>query len=81
MPARNLRAPSALPTTSSASTRYIAGDRFSYGDIPLGLRVHRWHVLGLAQETPPNIARWYTEIKARLAFNVYTADPAHHLEG
>ena len=62
-------------------TRYIAGDRFTYGDIPLGLRVHRWHVLGLAQETPPNIARWYTEIKARPAFNVYTADPAHHLEG
>ena len=62
-------------------TRYIAGDRFTYGDIPLGLRVHRWHVLGLAAETPPNIARWYAEIKARHAFNVYTADPAHHLEG
>ncbi len=62
-------------------TRYIAGDRFTYGDIPLGLRVHRWHVLGLAKETPPNIARWYAEIKARPAFNVHTADPAHHLEG
>jgi glutathione S-transferase len=62
-------------------TRYIAGDRFTYGDIPLGLRVHRWHVLGLATETPPNIARWYAEIKARPAFNRYTADPRHHLEG
>jgi glutathione S-transferase len=62
-------------------TRYIAGDRFTYGDIPLGLRVHRWHVLGLARETPSNIARWYTEIKARPAFNRYTANPAHHLEG
>jgi len=62
-------------------TRYIAGERFTYGDIPLGLRVHRWHVLGLARETPSNVARWYAEIKARPAFNVWTADPAHHLEG
>jgi glutathione S-transferase len=62
-------------------TRYIAGDRFTYGDIPLGLRVHRWHVLGLAQETPPNIARWYAEIQTRPGFNRYTADPAQHLEG
>jgi glutathione S-transferase len=63
------------------STRYIAGDRFTYGDIPLGLRVHRWHVLGLANSTPPNIARWYAEIKARPGFNRYTAEPSHHLEG
>ncbi len=62
-------------------TRHIAGERFTYGDIALGLRVHRWHVLGLARETPPNIARWYAEIKTRAAFNRWTADPAHHLEG
>ncbi len=62
-------------------TRHITGERFTYGDIPLGLRVHRWHVLGLAQDVPPNIARWYAEIKARPAFNRWTADPAHHLEG
>ena len=64
-----------------ARTRYIAGERFTYGDIPLGLRVHRWNVLGLARETPPNVARWYAEIKARPAFNKWTANPAHHLEG
>ena len=64
-----------------ARTRYITGERFTYGDIPLGLRVHRWHVLGLARETPSNIARWYAEIRARPAFNKWTAEPAHHLEG
>jgi glutathione S-transferase len=62
-------------------TRHICGEHFTYGDIPLGLRVHRWHVLGLAQNTPRNLARWYAEIKARPAFNRWTADPAHHLEG
>ena len=64
-----------------ARTRYIAGERFTYGDIALGLRVHRWHVLGLAREAPPNVARWYAQIKARPAFCRWTADPAHHLEG
>lgn len=62
-------------------TRYIAGERFTYGDIALGLRVHRWHVLGLAREPLPHIARWYAEIRTRPAFNQWTADPAHHLEG
>ena len=62
-------------------TRFIASDQFTYGDIALGLRVHRWHVLGLADEVPRHIARWYAEIKARPAFNKWTADPAHHLEG
>ena len=71
----------AIADAQLARTRYIAGERFTYGDIPLGLRIHRWHVLGLAAETPPNIARWYAEIKTRPAFNKWTADPAHHLEG
>ena len=59
----------------------VCGLAFVLVAIPLGLRVHRWHVLGLARETPSNVARWYAEIKARPAFNVWTADPAHHLEG
>jgi glutathione S-transferase len=62
-------------------TRYICGESFTYGDIPLGIRVHRWHVLGLANTAFPDIDRWYTEIRARPAFQVWTADPANHLEG
>ena len=62
-------------------TRYMCGERFTYGDIPLGIRVHRWHVIGLATDGFPHVERWYSEIKARLAFNVWTADPANHLEG
>jgi glutathione S-transferase len=62
-------------------TRYIAGDRFTYGDIPLGIRVHRWRVFGLARPPLPNLERWYAEITVRPAFNKWTANPAHHLEG
>ena len=62
-------------------TQFIAGEHFSYGDIPLGVRIHRWHVLGLAKQTPTNIARWYKEIRARPGFNAWTAEPSYHLEG
>jgi glutathione S-transferase len=47
----------------------------------VGIRVHRWHIFGLDGPPLPNIARYYAEIQARPAFQVWTADPAHHLEG
>lgn len=62
-------------------TSYIAGERFTYGDIPLGLRVHRWSLFGLEQPPMPNIERWYGAVRERPAFQVWTADPAHHVEG
>lgn len=67
--------------TELGRTRYMCGERFTYGDIALGLRVHRWKVFGLAGPELPNVERWYAEITARPAFQVWTADPAHHLEG
>ena len=62
-------------------TRYIASDRFTYGDIPLGIRVHHWFLFGLDGPPLPNVRRWYAEITARPSFQVWTADPKHHVEG
>lgn len=62
-------------------TAHIAGDRFTYGDIPLGIRVHRWHLFGLESPAMPNIMRWYQKIMERPAFHQWTASPEHHLEG
>jgi glutathione S-transferase len=54
---------------------YCAGDRFTVGDIPLGVTVHRW--LFLANQFPevlearpelPAVMRWYGELSARPAF-------------
>ena len=64
-----------------ARTRYICGGQFTYGDIALGLRVHRWYLFDLASPQVPHVQRWYSQIKARPAFQKWTADPAHHLEG
>jgi glutathione S-transferase len=46
---------------------YIAGDRFTMADIPIGCEIHRW--FGLPQERPslPHLERWYASILARPA--------------
>jgi glutathione S-transferase len=50
-------------------TRYIAGARWTMGDIGIGLRIHRWHVFGLEGAPQwPAIQRYYAEIQARPAF-------------
>lgn len=67
--------------TELAKSRYMCGERFTYGDIALGLRVHRWKIFALESPPFPNVDRWYAEITARPAFQVWTANPDHHLEG
>lgn len=62
-------------------TRHIAGDRFTYGDISLGIGVHRWFLFGLERPPMPNVERWYADINGRPAFQIWTADPVHHLKG
>jgi len=51
-----------------AKTAYLAGDAFSYGDIPVGIIAYRFRQL--VPERPPlkNFERWYAAISARQAF-------------
>ena len=51
-----------------AKTRYVAGDAFSYGDIPVAIMVYRYRQL--VPERPPlrELERWYAEVSARQAF-------------
>ena len=62
-------------------TAYIAGDRFTMGDIPIGIRAHRWHLFDIDRPSMPNLERWYAAIRERDAFRQWIADPAHHLSG
>ncbi len=63
-----------------AKTRYIAADEWSMGDIPMTIRVHRWHLLGVEGPDFPNIARYYEDLKSRASFET-VADPQMHLIG
>jgi glutathione S-transferase len=56
-----------------AKTPYLAGDGFSYGDIPIGIIAYRFRQL--VPERPPlvNFERWYAAISARQAFKDHIA--------
>jgi glutathione S-transferase len=49
-------------------TAFLAGDAFSYGDIPVGIMAYRYRQL--VPDRPPlrNFERWYGAISARQAF-------------
>lgn len=51
-----------------AKTRFIAGDEFSYGDIPIGPFAYRYFRLVPDHPPMPNVERWYAEISTRPAF-------------
>jgi glutathione S-transferase len=56
-----------------AKTQFLAGDAFSYGDIPVGIMV--WRYRELAPERPKfdNVERWYAAIAARPGFKQHVA--------
>ena len=62
-------------------TEFIAANHFTMGDIPIGMRVHRWFLFDLESPPMPNLERWYAAIQERPAFKKHIADPALHLSG
>ena len=54
-------------------TAYLAGDAFSYGDIPLGIMIYRYVQLIPERPATPNLDRWYAAISARPAFKAQVA--------
>ncbi|MEQ9325834.1 MAG: glutathione S-transferase family protein [Rhodospirillales bacterium] len=62
-------------------TRHIAADGWSMGDIPMTIRVHRWHLLEVPDVPDfPNIRRYYEQVRERPSFAAI-ADPAMHIAG
>jgi glutathione S-transferase len=52
-----------------AKTEYLAGDAFSYGDIPAGIMVRRYRDLVPERPAFKHVERWYAAIAARPAFD------------
>jgi glutathione S-transferase len=50
-----------------ADRRYVAGDTFTMGDIPLGAAAFRWLNLPIERQPRPNLERYIKEILARPA--------------
>jgi glutathione S-transferase len=46
----------------------MAGDAFTYGDIPVGVMIRRYMELVPERPKMANLERWFGEISARPAF-------------
>jgi len=51
-----------------AKTAYLAGDGFSYGDIPVGIMAYRYRQLVPDRPPFPHFERWYAAISSRQPF-------------
>jgi len=56
-------------------TRFVGGDVFTMGDIPLGTAIHRCFALGVERDAFPNIARWYDGLAERRAYREHVMLP------
>jgi glutathione S-transferase len=58
-----------------ADRRFVAGERLTIGDIPVGAACHRY--LGLPIERPalPNVEAWYERLKQRRAYREHVMLP------
>jgi glutathione S-transferase len=68
---KNTTAAMQMMETQLGKTAYLAGDGFSYGDIPVGIMTYRYRQLVPDRPPLPNLERWYAVISSRQAFKDY----------
>lgn len=58
-----------------AGQPYVAGDRFTVGDIPVGSTAHRWLALPLERPPMPHLEAWYGRLCERPGYRDHVARP------
>jgi glutathione S-transferase len=58
----------AIPEAGLAGKKYVGGDRFTMGDIPLGCEVQRWMRVPIERPAFPNVQAWFERLCERPAF-------------
>lgn len=64
-----------------ADRRYLAGDDLSLADVPAGALMYRYANLGVTDDLPANVARWYHTLSERPAFQTHVMLPFDELKG
>jgi glutathione S-transferase len=54
---------------------FVAGDRLTMGDIPLGCYVHLWMSMPIERPAHPNLTAWHKRLLERPAFNAGVNTP------
>ena len=55
--------------------KYLAGDEFSIGDIPLGVWAHRWFNLPVQRPEQKRIRDWYERLTERKPYQTHIMIP------
>ena len=54
---------------------FVAGDRLTIGDIPVGVLCYRYHALDIERAPLANLSAWYDRLKSRAAFRQHVMIP------
>ena len=55
----------AILDATLAGRPFIAGDRFTMADIPLGCAIHRWYGMPVERIARPNVSGWLDRVRQR----------------
>ena len=55
--------------------KFMTGDRFTVGDIPLGIAAYRWFNMDMKREDHPSLKRWYDLLAQRKPFQEHIMQP------
>jgi glutathione S-transferase len=55
--------------------KYVAGEHFTMGDIPVGVGAFRWYNMDIDRSSLPYLDAWYKRICERPAFQKWCMDP------
>lgn len=58
-----------------AKYHYVAGDRFTMGDLPLGCSVYRWYNLPISRPETPSLHAWYKRLGERTPYRKHVMLP------
>lgn len=64
-----------IPEEHLAKNRYLAGESFSIGDIPLGIWAYRWFNLPIERPNFPQVRAWYDRLTERPAYRTHVMIP------
>ena len=70
-----LAASMAILDAHLANRKYVIGDAFTMGDIPLGTSVQRWFNLPIEREPYKNLEAYYKRLQGRAAFKQFADLP------
>jgi glutathione S-transferase len=58
-----------------ADRDYVAGERFTMGDIAVGVNVYRWSMLDVQRPRLPRVESYHERLKQRPAFQKHIMKP------